>query len=217
MDQFVKISLFIHVLAGIGALFFGAIAIYLKNRTPQHRPIGRYYFYCMTIIFVTGVYLSLLHHKLFLFFISFFTYYACIIAYRILKIKDFQPKPIDWAVEIVAGTVNTGLLLFGFYTLFQTQSADAIIPMAFGLIGCSGVYNNIRNFNRPPRYPRFWLEKHVGNMLGSYIGAITAFTVNQAWKFQIPNVVAWLGPTVIIVPIIYFELKKLGPKPEKIG
>jgi len=45
-------------------------------------------------------------------------------------------------------------------------------------------------------------------MCGSYIGAITAFVVNQSQHIPLPQVVLWLGPTAIIVPIIVMELKK---------
>jgi hypothetical protein len=58
----------------------------------------------------------------------------------------------------------------------------------------------------------YWLKKHIGNMCGSYIGAITAFVVNQAEHIPLPQVVLWLGPTAIIVPIIVMELKKVKSK-----
>ncbi len=54
-----------------------------------------------------------------------------------------------------------------------------------------------------------WLKVHIGNMLGSYIGAITAFVVNQMEHIPLPPIVMWLGPSVILVPIIVIELKKV--------
>ncbi|MES2516350.1 MAG: hypothetical protein V4580_19505 [Bacteroidota bacterium] len=59
----------------------------------------------------------------------------------------------------------------------------------------------------------YWLKKHIGNMCGSYIGAITAFTVNQSSHIPVSPIILWLAPTVIITPIIICELKKIKTKP----
>ena len=113
-------------MAGIGALVFGALAIILKRNTPRHKPIGRLYFYCMTIIFITGVFLSVCKGLLFLFFIAIFTYYATIIAYRALRLKSLhenqKPTFLDWAVEAIAGITFIGLIIFGFYFYFKNSS-----------------------------------------------------------------------------------------------
>ena len=59
----------------------------------------------------------------------------------------------------------------------------------------------------------YWLKKHIGNMCGSYIGAITAFVVNQSEHIPVNPVFLWLGPTVILVPVIIVELKKIKSQP----
>lgn len=210
MEQFIKISLIIHVIAGTGALIFGALSIYFKKNTPKHRPMGKYYFYSMTVIFITGVYLSIIRYNLFLFFISFFTYYACIVAYRAIKLKNNSPKTIDKLVDIIALLTNLSLIVFAVYTLIKLQKIDALVPLAFGSLGMLGVKANYKKYyTLYNKKDNQWLQTHVGNMMGSYIGAITAFTVNQAWKLEVPNIVAWLGPTIILTPIIIMELRKL--------
>jgi hypothetical protein len=50
-------------------------------------------------------------------------------------------------------------------------------------------------------------------MCGSYIGAITAFVVNQSDHIPLSPIILWLGPTLIITPIIVFELKKIKTQP----
>jgi hypothetical protein len=42
-----------------------------------------------------------------------------------------------------------------------------------------------------------------------YIVAITAFTVNQSSHIPLNLIILWFGPTIIITPIIVFELKKI--------
>lgn len=216
MEQFIKISLLIHVLAGTGALIFGGLAIYLKKNTPNHKPMGRYYFYCMIVIFITGTYLSIYRSNLFLFFISFFTFYACIIGYRAIRLKSNPPEKLDKAIDIIAFVTNLGLLSFAMYVIVKFQNLDGLVPLVFGGIGMLLVRSNYRKYTNQLGFKsNEWLRRHIGNMMGSYIGAITAFTVNQAWKLDIPNVVAWLGPTIILTPIIILELRKL--KQPRIG
>lgn len=212
METVINYSLIIHVIAGFSALVLGAAAIFFKKKTAKHKPLGRYYFYAMSIIFVTGVFLSVMHEKLFLFFISFFTYYSTIVAYRAIVLKNDPAELLDKLVDIIAGLTNASLLLFGIYVMIRNQSSTALIPMVFGIIGLAGVNANIKRYYRPAIRPTEWLERHIGNMLGSYIGAITAFTVNQAWKYGVPDIISWLGPTIILVPVIIMEIRKMKGK-----
>ena len=217
MEKIYTVTIIIHVLAGIGALIFGALAIILKKNTPKHKPVGRIYFYCMSTIFVTGVFLSVFKGLLFLFFIAIFTYYATIIAYRALRLKNLhmeqKPAKIDWIVEAVAGLTFIGLIIFAIVYYVQNRDINALIPFAFGTMGLLGVIKNTKSLLRGPKETMYWLKKHIGNMLGSYIGAITAFVVNQSEHIPLPPIVLWLGPTAILVPIIVLELKKVKTQP----
>jgi hypothetical protein len=59
------------------------------------------------------------------------------------------------------------------------------------------------------KHKNYWLLAHIGGMLGSYIGAFTAFFVNNNARWiHLPEIIAWLGPTVFITPLIIFELRK---------
>ncbi|MBI3518226.1 MAG: hypothetical protein HY062_02565 [Bacteroidetes bacterium] len=217
MQTIFTITIIIHVLAGIGALISGAMAIILKQNTPKHKPIGRFYFWCMTVIFITGVFLSTAKGLLFLFFISIFTYYATIIAYRSLRLKNLHNGQkllwIDWLVEILAGITFMGLIMYAMYHFTVNHSSAAVIPLFFGSIGLLGVYRNVSSFIKGPKETMYWLKKHIGNMCGSYIGAITAFVVNQSEHIPVNPVFLWLGPTIILVPVIMVELKKIKSQP----
>lgn len=56
------------------------------------------------------------------------------------------------------------------------------------------------------RHVRNWLPKHIGGMLGSYIGIVTAVLVVNISDIPIvnewPALIFWLLPTVIGTPII---------------
>jgi uncharacterized membrane protein len=213
MEKIISITLFIHVLAGIGALTSGALAIILKRNTTKHKPVGKFYFWCMTIIFVTATFVSVVKHLQFLFLISIFTYYSTLIAYRALKLKNLhkgqKPYLVDWLIEAIAGISFIGMILFACIFYIKYQDMNAIIPMAFGVLGIVGVYKNIIRLKSKPTETLYWLKTHIGNMCGSYIGAITAFVVNQSEHIPLPEIALWLGPTAIITPIIIMELKKV--------
>lgn len=213
MEFFIKISLFIHVLAGTGSLLFGAIAILLKRNTPKHKPIGKIYFWCMTVVFITSMYLSVFRSNLFLFLVGVFTYYAICISYRSLKLKELnitqKPALIDWIIEVIAAAAFVGMIGFAIAYYLKHQSMEAVIPLFFGVLGFVGGIKNVRRLKAIPQEKNEWLRVHIGNMCGSYIGAITAFFVNQGEYIPVSPIVLWLGPTILIVPIIIIETKKL--------
>lgn len=217
MKTVFTITILIHVLAGIGALISGALAILLKRNTPKHKPVGRVYFWCMTVIFATGIFLSACKGLLFLFFIAIFTYYATLIAYRALRLKNLhkgqKPARLDWLIEAIAGLTFIGLVVFAIYRYLMYHTSDAVIPFVFGVMGLLGVYRNVKRFMEGPKETLYWLKIHVGNMCGSYIGAITAFVVNQSEHIPLNPIILWLGPTLILVPVIVVELKKIKSKP----
>lgn len=213
MEVFIKILIVIHVISGISALLSGALAMVLKSQVSKHRIAGKLYFISMNIIFVSGVILSLYRSSLFFLFISFFVYHSVLTGFRALKLKDMhrgqQPEKIDWMIECFMGISNLSFLLYGIYSYSQGHGVSALIPTVFGALGLRAVIQNIKRFRNAPNDPTHWLQVHIGNMMGSYIGAITAFLVNQSSHIPIHPVVLWLAPTVIFTPIIVMELRKI--------
>lgn len=167
----------------------------------------------MSIIFVSSLILSLYKGNVFLFYIGVFSYYITITAYRALKLKKHRQgdsvKKLNWLIEIISCVVFILMVAFAVYIFIKTQNLAAIIPLSFGLIGLSGVRSNIRFFRRGPKEKLEWLKIHLGNMMGSYIGAFTAFLVNQSEYIPVNQIVLWLGPTLMIVPLIILELRKI--------
>lgn len=217
METLIKGLLLAHVIVATVALLSGALAIVLKGNTPRHKSVGRIYFWSMTLVFITATIISVVKNLQFLFLIGIFTYYATLVAYRALKLKNLhlgqKPKAIDWIIEGIAGLTFLGMVLFAITVYYQSGSGQAIIPLVFGLMGVWGVYRNLSVFIKGPSQSLYWLRKHIGHMCGSYIGAITAFTVNQSAHIPLNPIMLWLGPTLIITPIIIWELKKIKSKP----
>ena len=203
MESFIKILLFFHIAAGTISLISGLIAIVLRNRVKLHRPVGKIYFWAMTVVFVTAVVVSTAHENIFLFCVAFFTYYACLTAYRSLRLKklhlDQQPLILDWAIEVFFGLMNVAFVLFAFFLLTGENKSFGTISLVFGIFGLRGNYFTIQRLRKKLVYRNYWLLAHIGGMMGSYIGAITAFVVNNSARIPLPSVLLWLGPTVFLV------------------
>jgi uncharacterized membrane protein len=209
MLLFIKI---IHIVAGTLALLSGLLAIVFRNRVKIHKPIGKIYFWCMSIIFFSAIYMAFVKTNVFLFCVAFFTYYACLTAYRALRLKklhlDQKPTYFDWAIEIFFGGMHIAFVLFAIVQLIKGQTTLALVSLVFGLFGIQGNLNTIKRFRKKLVFKNYWLLAHIGGMLGSYIGAITAFTVNNSAHIPLPQIVLWLGPTAFLVPFIIYELRK---------
>lgn len=207
-----KIILIIHIVAGSTALLSGLFAIIYRNKVKIHKPIGKIYFWSMTIIFFSAIYMSIVKYNIFLFCVAFFTYYACLTAYRALKLKKLhlkqEPTSFDWAIEVFFGIMHIGFITFAIILLFGSNKTFGTISLVFGLLGIRGNYVTIMRFRKKLVFKNYWLLAHISGMLGSYIGAITAFTVNNEAWIPLPAIALWLGPTAFIVPLIIYEIRK---------
>jgi hypothetical protein len=212
METIYKIILVIHITAGSISLLTGLFAIIFRNNVKKHKPVGKIYFWAMTVIFFSANFMALYKSNVFLFCVSTFTYYACLTAYRSLKLKklhlDQEPTRFDWAIELFFGLMHIGFIVFAILVLNGPNMALGIISLVFGLLGIRGNYVTIQRFRKKLEYKNYWLLAHIGGMLGSYIGAITAFTVNNGRWIPAPDIVLWLGPTAFLVPLIIFETNK---------
>jgi hypothetical protein len=219
MDSVIIVSRIIHIAAGTLALLSGLAAIIFRNKIKWHRPAGKIYFWCMTIIFFTAIYMSAVRSNVFLFCVAFFTYYSCLTAYRSLKLKklhlDQKPHWFDWVTEVFFGLMHLAFVLFGFLLFQGPNQAFGVISLVFGIIGLRANYLNIQRLRKKLVYRNYWLLAHIGGMLGSYIGAITAFVVNNSRYIPAPDLVLWLGPAAFLVPLIIFEISRHQKKAGK--
>jgi len=210
-----------HIFAGTLALLCGLGAIMWRNKIKTHRPFGKIYFWSMSFIFVSSVTLSVYRNNIFLFCVGFFTYYFCITAYRALRLKKIHlgqeiPK-FDWALEVLFGLMHIGFVVFAVLLLLSKKTEYGVICLVFGLLGINGNYTTIKRLRRKVVYKNYWLLAHIGGMLGSYIGALTAFLVNNYKLVPLPPIALWLGPTVLIVPLIVYEISKQKARSTKIA
>lgn len=196
MELFLKITLIIHVLAGMNSLVSGFIAIVTKKGQLIHKRAGRIYFYGMIIAAVTALFISIVKGLDFFIMIAIFSFYLSYTGYRFVLLKQQKLKWFD----IIVIAVN---LVVNIYMLFQGN----VILLVFAIIGILNSVGDLR-FNFFPKTPSsklVWLYNHLGKMIGSYIATVTAFLVNNMHIG--PMLVWWLGPTFIGVFVIAYFTK----------
>jgi hypothetical protein len=151
--------------------------------------------------------------------VAVFSFYAAFSGYRVLKLKDLarggKAKPIDWIAGVL--TFCSSLLLAGLGA-FDPKAIQGygIVAIVFGLIGMRLASVQLLSFVRKPKAKMFWWYAHLGNFIGSYIAAWTAFSVVTLPTVFGSHVWLWLWPTAVGVPAIalttaYYK-RKFAPR-----
>lgn len=219
--------LIIHVISGFLALACGAVAIATKKGKGIHITAGRIYFWSMILVAVTAFYLSIVNVIPFLFLIAVLSFYLTWSGYKAIHWKNKSlPKSIFWFDAVVSHLVA----LFGFVMIILSLlswfdihinaviSSLRIVLLVFGIGTTIFATEDLILFYRNNSSSKFlWMYTHIGRMLGAYIATLTAFLVVNGEFFPSP-LIAWLGPTVIGTPLIFYWIKKyrqkMEPKPK---
>ena len=65
METLYRIILITHIFCGAIALLTGLLAILFRHKVKIHKPIGKIYFWAMTIIFFSAIFLSVYKSNIF--------------------------------------------------------------------------------------------------------------------------------------------------------
>jgi uncharacterized membrane protein len=219
MESVVRGVLWIHILAGTLALVVAPVALLTAKGGPTHRRWGKVYFWAMAVVAATAIVVGYWRSILFLVLTAVFSFYAALSGYRVLQRKrpdlGQRPRALDWIAAGITLMASATLIVLGVTRptpRFQELSTVAIV---FGLVGLSIAGLDLWRFLHPPTERRAWWYKHMANMIGSYIAAVTAFSVVN-FSF-LPITVRWLWPTIIGTPLIalwitYYKLRFNRPK-----
>ena len=207
MEILFKIILGIHIAGGTIALIGAPIAIVVHKGGKTHRTAGKIFFWGMTTVFVTAIYMSIVHNIPFLFMIAFFSYQLVMSGYRALYYKKLhrgqEVKRLDWIIVAVAAFVNVAMIGWGAWQYISFQNTIGIVSAVFGLIGLSFSWRDYSHFRKGTKEKNAWLFKHLSGMIGGYIAAVTAFMVVN-FADNLPTLIVWLGPTVVGTPLIFY-------------
>lgn len=209
MELTFKILLIIHILAGSIGLFTGTINSIRRKGDTQHRLVGKYFFFSMIINAIAGFIMSLWHQNIFLFIIAVFSFYMTATGQRFLSLKRIDKgqsaKKIDWTLSITMLVFASFFVIYGLF-LFANDDNLGIVLLVFGFISLLMARKDIALYKGNIKNKNYWLLIHIQRMVGSYIAALTAFlVVNNTY---LPPLMAWLMPTIIMTPLIFYWSKK---------
>lgn len=206
-----KVILMLHILAGGTSLLLGAVLLILKKGDVRHKTLGKIYYYSMLMTAFSALVMSCIHFSYFLFIIGVFTSYMVLTGKRALKLKQLKDvRTIDWIFTLTMLLFGLAFVSIGAYLIFGGSSFGSVM-LVFGGISLIFVYQDYSNFRGTSSVVNFWLVAHLQRMIGSYIASATAFlVVNNTF---LPGIVAWLLPTILLVPLIViwsrkYELKR---------
>lgn len=213
MDLLFKSFLTLHIIGGAVGLFTGTINLVRKKGDLKHRLTGKIFTYSMLIAGFSSLFLSILHPNYFLLMVGVFTIYLVGTGKRYIYLKMLggqqRPKLIDWL--ITSSMLIAGILFIGFgIKHLLVQKYFGIIFIVFGTLGLGGVKTDFENYRGKIKEKNYWLLAHLQRMTGGCIASITAFLVVNA-KYapvELPSLVVWILPTVILTPLISAWTKK---------
>lgn len=195
--------LMLHIVAGCTAVLTALMAIFAKRLDVAHRwhvYSGRIYFWAMGAIFVTAIPMSLLHPNLFLFLISIFSFYFALRGWRLAKNRRGTPQRMDWTTAVVMSGTALVMIVYGIYMLIHTNT-QGITLLVFGLFGAYSSSRDINRLRAGGLRGQARIAEHLSSMMGATIATLTAVLVTNV-TFQ-PAFVLWLGPAVLITPLVF--------------
>jgi uncharacterized membrane protein len=201
-----KILLCIHIISGGISLLLGFIILCLKKGNKRHKLLGNFYFYALLTASFFAIPMSYLHPNYFLFIISVFTIYMLLTGKRYLQKKVLSNvTTTDWILTILIAIFGTIFIGLGILHIIKSN-VFGIVFIVFGLICYLFVYQDYTIFTGKSTIKNFYLITHLQRFIGSYIGSTTAFLVVN--NKVLPSYIAWLLPTIVIVPLIIKWSKK---------
>jgi uncharacterized membrane protein len=208
-----KISLYVHIVAGITTLLMGPVAIFYNFKDPRkHRIVGKTFFYAMLVVAVSAIFGFLKQpDKIFFQFLLGISLLVLAGIFRgaraIFLMKGGRVLPFDFAYTALLGLNGLWMLSQSLFLLKGNNLAFPILFGVFGIVSLADTRVNWRVFRSPTAMHHLdWMRLHSGTMMGAFTASTTAFTVQTAdflpWYLQ------WFGPAMLMLPFqIYFGRK----------
>lgn len=208
-----KFFLFLHIAAGSTALLTGLLALFVKKRRGIHTKAGIFFYFSMLTVSASAFVMSVMHQNFFLFVVAVFSLYLTFTGYRSINIMKGKVK--YGRLDLLMMTLSA-VLMISVTVVYLCQNPFSFsgfpsILLVFDLILARMLFNDFKVYANPDlRTNNAWLLRHIVRMIAAYTAATTAFlVVNVSYKYPI---VIWLAPTLIFLPIIYFNVSKYKKK-----
>jgi len=208
MPTLEELTLWIHIAGGTVALVAGVGALITKKGGFRHRGAGKVFLVSMGVVVGTVVILLPLDPtplRAILTLVAIFSGYLAFSGYRALSRK--RPAQtghlVDWTAAGSVILACLGLGVWGISWVLDGRSFG-IVMLVFGGIGIAFGTMDIRLFRTSKSEE--WMVNHLQRMIGAFIATVSA--VSAVNLTPVMGITAWLWPTVIGVPIIYYWSRK---------
>jgi uncharacterized membrane protein len=200
-----QMTLLMHSGLGVAALLSYWVAALARKGSAPHKLAGKVFVLVMIGLLVPALPLSLRVFYKSIPFAVFLLYLLVITAtvlwqgwFAVRHKRDFTRyagpglRRLAW-LNIGSGAVVLGLGLAPVNPIF----------LGFSLIGLLGGRAMLRLAKRGPAHPRWWMEEHLGAMLGAGVATHIAFLslglprLLPAWSGSTLQTLAWLGPLAV--------------------
>ena len=197
-------SLWLHIVAGTVALLAGVIALVTTKGGRRHRQAGRMFLVSMGVVVATVFVLLALDatsFRIILTLVAIFSGYLAFSGYRWLSRKrpSSTAHVIDWGAAASVILACVGLGVWG-VTWFLDGRSFGIVMVVFGGIGVAFGTMDMRLFHSDDHGE--WMVSHLQRMIGAFIATVSA--VSAVNLTPLLGIVAWLWPTVLGIPLIYY-------------
>ena len=194
-------ALYLHIAVGACALLLFWVPMFTRKGNLDHKRFGRYSAYCMYTVSISGIVMSSLdlsfplamhaagielsteeaasatrqvrEFGLFLLSLSILVLTNTRHGWLTILHKDNR-APLRHPVHLA---LNGGLSAIGVVLFSVGYNTSNILFMIFGVLQFVGGIGNLRYIFREDIRPKEWWIQHLGGLIGSGIGAYTAFTV----------------------------------------
>ena len=209
----------VHIAAGTATFLLAPVALATAKGGKTHRRWGMVYLWAMGTVAATAIPMAFYRPVLFLALVAVFSFYAAWSGYRVLRLKDLarggSAKPIDWIGAGITFATSALLAALGAFRPAAIQGIG-IVSIIFGLLGMWLAATQMYSFVSKPKEKMFWWYTHLGNFIGSYIAAWSAFSAVTLTRVFGNVWYVWLWPTIVGVPAIIlttgYYRRKFAPK-----
>ena len=199
-DSLYLAPLALHVAAGCAALAAAAIALATAKGGALHRRAGRVYVAAMFAIGATTLLLVAIRPNLFLLTIGLFSVYLVFTGWRAGIVRDGRPRPLDRVATAAMLAVGLGMIVLGAARTIGDAGHQGPVLLVFGAIGLVLALGDLRIGAARPVTGKRRIARHLTRMLAGTIATVTAAAVVNI--HFLPALAVWLGPTVLMTPVI---------------
>ena len=191
----------IHILAGTVALLAAVFAICSEKGKKIHINAGRTYYWGMAGIFLTALPMSIITSNVFLFLITFFSFYLAFAGRRFAQNRKGIASIVDWIA--VGLMIAAGLSMWVLAVFYSIENNSQYITLAvFGFIAIALGYTDYKTYKQQEATGKKRIARHLTNMLAGTIAVVTAvLVVNVDME---PQWLPWVLPTLLITPVIIY-------------